>query len=200
MIEKLKSKAFAPSKLSLIFNVAFSIYHIAFGVLTESWWLFTLGVYYLLLTVARFTLLVSREVGEGRVGFIGVLLIVLVLPLFGTVILSLVRDRGVVMNEILMIALALYAFTKITVAAISFVKSYKNAGAKEISLRNVSFADAFVSIFALQRSMLVSFGEMAENDIRIMNASLGFAVCVAVFFLGFNLVKNKSRLCRKNKI
>lgn len=200
MIEKLKSKAFAPSKLSLIFNVTFSIYHIAFGVLTKSWWLFTLGVYYLLLAVARFILLVSREVGEGRVGFIGVLLIVLVLPLFGTVILSLVRDRGVVMNEILMIALALYAFTKITVAAISFVKSYKNAGAKEISLRNVSFADAFVSIFALQRSMLVSFGEMAENDIRIMNASLGFAVCVAVFFLGFNLVKNKSRLCRKNKI
>ena len=196
----MKSKAFAPSKLSLIFNVTFSIYHIAFGVLTKSWWLFTLGVYYLLLAVARFILLVSREVGEGRVGFIGVLLIVLVLPLFGTVILSLVRDRGVVMNEILMIALALYAFTKITVAAISFVKSYKNAGAKEISLRNVSFADAFVSIFALQRSMLVSFGEMAENDIRIMNASLGFAVCVAVFFLGFNLVKNKSRLCRKNKI
>jgi len=52
-------------------------------------------------------------------------------------------------------------------------------------------ADACVSIFALQRSMLVSFGEMSETDICIFNAVIGSAVCVIVFLLGLNLVRNK---------
>ena len=64
----------------------------------------------------------------------------------------------------------------------------------QITLRNISFADAFVSIFALQRSMIVSFEGMTETEIVIMNTTLGYAVCVIVFLLGLNLVKNKKVL------
>ena len=55
-------------------------------------------------------------------------------------------------------------------------------------------ADAFVSIFALQRSMLVSFEGMNETEIIIMNAVLGSAVCIIVFLLGLNLVRSKKIL------
>ena len=37
--------------------------------------------------------------------------------------------------------------------------------------------------------MLVSFGEMAEGTIRIMNIATDSAVCVVVFLLGVNLLR-----------
>ena len=95
---------------------------------------------------------------------------------------------------IVMIAMAAYAFTKITLATIKLVKARHSTSATLITLRNISFADAFVSIFALQRSMLVSFEGMTEAEIVIMNATLGSAVCVIVFLLGVNLLRNKKAL------
>ena len=95
---------------------------------------------------------------------------------------------------IVMIAMAAYAFTKITLATIKLMKARRSTSATLITLRNISFADAFVSIFALQRSMLVSFEGMRETEIVIMNATLGSAVCVIVFLLGVNLLRNKKAL------
>ena len=122
------------------------------------------------------------------------MLILLSIPLVGTVILSVVRDRGHERHMIVMIALAAYAFTKITLATIKLIKARRSSSATLITLRNISFADAFVSIFALQRSMLVSFEGMTETEIVIMNATLGSAVCVIVFLLGLNLVRNRKIL------
>ena len=116
------------------------------------------------------------------------------LPLVGTVILSVVRDRGHPFHMIVMIAMAAYAFTKITFATINLIKSRRSTSATLITLRNISFADAFVSIFALQRSMLVSFEGMTETEILIMNTALGSAVCVIVFMLGINLLRSKKIL------
>ena len=90
--------------------------------------------------------------------------------------------------------MAAYAFTKITLATVNVVKAHRTSSAVLITLRNISFADAFVSIFALQRSMLVSFEGMTEIEIIIMNATLGSAVCVIVLLLGINLLKNKKML------
>lgn len=42
--------------------------------------------------------------------------------------------------------------------------------------------------------MLVSFEGMTETEIVIMNATLGSAVCVIVFLLGLNLVRNRKIL------
>ena len=129
--------------------------------------------------------------------FTGWMLIVLSIPLAGTVILSVVRDRGHELHMIIMIAMAAYAFTKITLATIKLIKSRRSNSATLITLRNISFADAFVSIFALQRSMLVSFEGMTESEIVIMNATLGSAACVTVFLLGINLIRHKKILFNK---
>lgn len=182
------------SLLSLLFNAAFCAYHIVFGVVTHSWWLFTIGIYYGILSIVRFVVLQLKDNNGFIMKFTGVMLMLLSLPLVGTVILAVVRDRGIVMHEIVMIAMAAYTFTKITLAVINLVKARKSALAKIVMLRNISLSDACVSIFALQRSMLVSFGDMPETDIQIFNAVIGAAVCVIVFLLGLNLVKNKKIL------
>ena len=176
---------------SLVFNMAFATYHLVMGVVTSSWWLLTLGSYYLVLSIVRFVVLRSKSGERFIAKFTGWMLILLSIPLVGTVILSVVRDRGHERHMIVMIAMAAYAFTKITLATIKLIKARRSTSATLITLRNISFADAFVSIFALQRSMLVSFDGMSEVEIVIMNAILGSVVCVIVLLLGLNLVRNK---------
>ena len=185
MIKNLTSPLF-----SLIANAVFGAYHILFAVLTRSQWLFIIGIYYAILSTVRFVVLQTKKTDGFVTGFAGAMLILLSLPLAGTVVLAVVRDRGIVMHEIVMITMAAYAFTKITLSVVHLVKSRKSASAKLTALRNISFADACVSIFALQRSMLVSFGDMTESDIRIFNAAVGSAVCVTVFLLGLHLIRN----------
>lgn len=182
------------SFFSLFFNAAFCAYHIAFGVISHSWWLFTVGIYYAILSIVRFVILQIKENNSFITGFTGIMLMLLSLPLVGTVILAVVRDRGAVLHEIVMIAMAAYSFTKITIAIINLIKSRESTSAKLITLRNISLSDACVSIFALQRSMLVSFDGMTEIEIRIMNVTTGSAVCIIVFLLGLNLVRNKKIL------
>ena len=179
---------------SLVFNMVFATYHLIMGLLTSSWWLLTLGSYYLVLSIVRFVVLRSKSGERFIAKFTGCMLILLSIPLVGTVILSVLRDRGHERHMIVMIAMAAYAFTKITLATIKLIKARRSTLATLITLRNISFADAFVSIFALQRSMLVSFEGMTEAEIVIMNATLGSAVCVIVFLLGVNLLRNKKAL------
>ncbi len=183
--------------VSLLFNMVYSAYHIIFGIVTHSWWFFTIGIYYAILSIVRFVVL--RHKGKNRfvIQFTGIMLMVLSLSLVGTVILAFVKDRGTVFHLIVMLAIAVYAFTKITLATIKWIKARKSKSAKLITLRNISFADAFVSIFSLQRSMLVSFEGMSEMEIRIMNVATGSAVCVIVFLLGLNLVQQKRLIKRK---
>ena len=182
---------------SLLFNMVYSAYHIIFGITTHSWWLFTIGIYYAILSIVRFVVL--RHKGKKRfvIPFTGIMLMALSLSLVGTVILAFVKDRGTEFPLIVMLAIAVYAFTKITLATIKWIKARKSKSAKLITLRNISFADAFVSIFSLQRSMLVSFEGMTEMEIRIMNTATGSAVCIIVFLLGLNLVQPKSLIKRK---
>ena len=176
---------------SLSFNIAFASYHVVMGLVTSSWWLLTLGSYYLVLSIVRFVVLRFKSKERFIAKFTGWMLIILSIPLAGTVILSVVRDRGHEYHMIVMIAMAAYTFIKITLATIKLIKARRSTSATLITLRNISFADAFVSIFALQRSMLVSFEGMTETEIVIMNATLGSAVCVIVLLLGLNLVRNK---------
>ena len=183
---------------SLAFNIAFATYYLVMGLVTNSWWLLTLGSYYLVLSLVRFMVLRSKSKERFIAKFTGWMLILLSIPLVGTVILSVVRDRGHERQMIVMIALAAYAFTKITLATIKLIKARRSSSATLITLRNISFADAFVSIFALQRSMLVSFEGMTETEIVIMNATLGSAVCVIVFLLGLNLVRNRKILFKSS--
>ncbi len=176
--------------VSLLFNLLFSGYHILFGVIEHSWWLFTVGIYYAVLSAVRSAVILIKQDGRSVTEFTGIMLMILSVPLAGIAILAVVKDRGTVIHEIAMISIAVYAFTKITLAAANLVKSRRSCCAKERALRNISFATAFVSIFSLQRSMLVSFGEMTAENIRLMNGATGTGVCVIVFLLGLNLLRH----------
>lgn len=187
------NKVFKSAILSLVINIIYGIYNIIVGVIMPSWWFLTAGTYYLILSIVRYFVLRAKKnsIKNFLKPFTGIMLMVLSVPLSGMVVLASVKDRGTDYHEIIMITIALYTFTKFTLAAINLVKSKMNTPERIKILRNISFADAFVSIFSLQRSMLVSFEGMPPNEIRIMNIVTGSVVCVIIFMLGLNLIYNK---------
>lgn len=182
------------SIITLIINIGFSVYYVFSGIFLSSWWLFSLGFYYYILSIARFIVIKTKKNKHLLAKFTGCMLMIMAFSLVGVVVLSVVSERGHKFDMILMIAIATYSFAKITFAIIKLIKSRHSNSLKIITLRSISLANAFVSIFSMQRSMLVTFGEMPQSDIRLMNTLTGAGVCIIVFLIGLNLVMNKNVL------
>ena len=192
---------------SLAFNFAYAVGNCIIGFLAHSWWFITVGAYYTVLTTTRFSVLqISRKTNSNYdTAFFarrttGILLVVLSFCIVGVNILSALKERGTTFHEILMIAIATYTFTKITIAIIGMAKTKNTASPVIKTLRNISLADACVSIYTMQRSMLVSFPGMETAEIRIFNILTGTAVWIIVLFLGLNLIGGKYTGMAKSKI
>lgn len=192
---------------SLIFNFIYAVGNCIIGFVSHSWWFITVGAYYVVLTVMRYSVLkVGRRANGDHTTELfarritGILLVVLSFCIVGVNILSALKERGTVFHKIVMISIATYTFTKITMAIIGMVKAKKSASPVLKTLRNIAFADAFVSVYSMQRSMLVSFPGMQEREIQIFNILTGTAVWLIVLLLGINLIGGKYTDMAKSKI
>ena len=191
----------------LLLNIAYAVGNIALGLWSFSWWFITVGSYFAVLAVTRFAVLKIRHKAQGDYTaetfarrITGVLLVVLSVCIAGMNVLSIVKDRGIVYHEIVMIAIAAYTFTKITIAIVEMVRAGRDPSPVVRTLRNLSLATAFVSVYTLQRSMLVSFPGMAAAEIQLFNILTGTAVWLLVLLLGINLIGGKYTDMAKSKI
>ena len=180
------------------FNVTYALGNGVIGFLTHSWWFITVGAYHAVLAVARFSVMQIKRKAKGdheverfARRMTGVLLVVLSFCIVGMTILSAVKDRGTTFHEIVMITIAAYTFTKITLAIVGVVKAGRCASPTRKTLRNISLADACVSIYTLQRSMLVSFEGMDATGVVWLNLCTGIAVWIVVLLLGIYLLGGK---------
>lgn len=189
--------------LKFIFNLIFALYNFVLGIASYSWWFIASGAYYIVLSTMRMSVILFSKKDRKNENFImrfsGVMIFVLSIVLSGIVYMTVEHDVAVKYHEIAMITIALYAFTKITLAIINFVKSRKNHRPYIKTLRSIAFADSVVSIYSLQRSMLVSFGEMKAADIVLMNTLSGVGMCIIVIFIGLNLILGKENTNGKIK-
>jgi len=192
---------------SLAFNIAYAICNCIIGFLNPSWWFITVGAYYTVLAITRFSVLQVKRKANGDYDtelfarrITGILLVLLSFCIIGVNIMSAVKDRGTAFHEIVMIAIATYTFTKITVSIIGMVKAKRSASSVLKTLRNISLADACVSIYTMQRSMLVSFPGMETSEILLLNIFTGTAVWIVVLLLGINLIGGKYTNMAKSKI
>lgn len=191
---------------SLVTNFGYGLYTGIIGITSRSWWFVTLAAYYMVLSMVRFAILLSsRKPAEGAAAdafimrFTGAMFIFLSIVLAGTAYLSVKVEQGVRHHEIVMITMALYAFTKITLAIINLIKVRKNPSPILNTLRSISFAEALVSIFSLQRSMLVSFGDLSANEIRIFHILTGSGVYLFVFLMGLHPIGGKTVIMAESK-
>lgn len=177
------------ASISLIINIAYAFYNGVLGIMYASFWFLAMFAYYTLLSVMRFSAVLceyknKRHNEKFVMKFIGVMLIIMSFVLSGSVYYSIAYDVANKNNKIVMITIATYTFYKVIMAIINLVKTKKYKSFLLITIRNIALADAAVSIFSLQRSMLVSFEGMTQENIRIMNICTGISVCLLVFLLG----------------
>ena len=192
---------------SLAVNFLYALGNCTVGFLTHSWWFITVGAYYAVLSMARFSVLQIKQKARGGLGtelfarrITGILLVALSACIVGVNILSALKERGTAFHEIIMIAIATYTFTKITIAIVGMVQAKLTASPVVKTLRNIALADACVSICTMQRSMLQSFPGLTPAEIQIFNILTGTAVWLIVLFLGINLIGGKKVNMAKSKI
>ena len=176
----------------LALNILYALGNAAAGLYYRSDWLLCAAAYYMILSVLRFSVI---HYGKGQhdeafmLRLTGILFLQLALILGATVFLTLKYEIGRKYHEIIMITMALYAFTKISLAIVNYLKCRRMQDAVMAVLRSIAFADGAVSIFSLQRSMLVSFGEMDVQHIRLFNLLTGTGVCLLVIWLGIRMIR-----------
>ena len=56
------------------------------------------------------------------------------------------------------------------------------------TLRCITLCDAVVAIYTMQKSMLVSFGEMSVDNIRLKNILSGIGMIAVISVLGILLI------------
>lgn len=188
----------ATTMLSLIINIAYTIGNLALSIVYHSFWFLTTGVYFLTLSLMRIgcvKALHSKESDKPFTGrFVGILLIFLFITMIGSVILSDCLDVITSKHPIIMITIATYTTAKISLAIMNTIKVRRTGNRIFIALRNISCADTAVSVVTMQRSMLVSFGEMEIATIKLMNLLTGIGVCSVIILLGISmLLKSEKR-------
>lgn len=180
--------ALLTASASLALNLLYGLYNGALGLMNCSIWFAAMCVYYIILAAMRFSAVLygrKKDRGERLVPrLFGALFVLLSVVLAGVVWLSLTRDTAVRYETIVMITIATYTFTKITLAVIRALRARKTPSGLRAAIRSVGYAEVAASVFTLQKSMLVSFEGMTEGEIFIMNALTGSGVWLFVFVLG----------------
>lgn len=179
--------------LTFAFNTMYAFGNFALGIWSKSYWFLTMGAYNLILAIMRFSvILFNSQNNKDTSGnfiqrFIGIMIILLGCILSGSVYLSIRFDVAHKFHEIIMITIAAYTFTKITLAIINYVKRNKFNSHIISTIRSVTLCDAAASLYSLQKSMLVSFDGMTASNVRFMNILTGVGVVIVVILLGILL-------------
>ncbi len=152
----------------MLITIVFSLFNGYLGIAHGSPWHGSVCVYYLLLVALRSVALLSekealkRESDGCENGFrfrmylvCSGLLLVLNLCLIGPVALLVRQEKSVDMTLIPAIAMATYAFYKITLASIHLAKRRGSGNCLVRLLRAINFIDALLSIATLQNTLIM---------------------------------------------
>lgn len=196
-IREQRSRIVLFAVFSFSLNLLYAFYNGVLGIINQSIWFMTMCAYYIVLSAMRLSAILceqkNKNVSSNDIEYFvmklcGVLLVLLNFVVAGAIYISLSHNVATKQGEVVMITIATYTFYKITMTVIKAVKQHKNSSPLLLVIRCICYAEVAASILTLQRSMLVSFGEMEDTDIQTMNILTGSAVCLFVLILGIMLI------------
>lgn len=192
------------ASISFLINVIFAVYNCFLGITTASAWFVTMSFSYLLLGYMRLYSVLSARNEDGMNTYekeqkeyqlmkhIGVTLLFLTFALIGTVVLTITQKHIRAYDTIVMLTIATYTFYKITLAIINFIKVRKHNSQLLTTIRNISIADASMSVLPLQSSMIASF-DNTMKDMHLMTLLTGSGICVIFLWLGVSMIMKSKR-------
>ena len=200
-LEEYDFKTLVLAILSLIMSIVFAVFNGVIGVLERSVWYGALAAYYVTLILFRSGVIVADRLCRRRSGNLltaqnriylasGAFLVITEIAMAAAVTQMIIFGTPIKRGEILAIATAVYAFTKITLAIYNLVKAKKYADPVSRSLRCLNFADACMSMVSLTVVLLTTFGnEQEEGTMMIyLKAVSGFLACALVLALASYMI------------
>lgn len=185
-------RSFLFSIPSFLLNIAYALFNGIIGIQNRSVWYISLSVYYFLLSCMRFQLLqygffakksnISKTSSSAwkTLFCCGMLLLAMSVALVGVVILMVRYGYGKTYSRDIIELIALYTFYKVISSITNVVKARKMKSPLLISMKNISHADALVSLLSLQTAMFAVFAEPSSTLPVKMNAITGAFVCIWV--------------------
>ncbi len=191
--------------LSLLTNLAFALYHGVLGVLTRSQWLVAVCGSYTVLAAARAGVLLCRRRADDDTSLFvvrvtGGLLIALGLAMATVNQISIAGSIARQYQTVVMISMATFTFYKVGMAVSRAIRQRREPSAVLAAARCIGHAEAATSVLTLQRSMLVSFGEMPVATVRLMNALTGAGVFFLIVGLGIFMLKGKIPMAKSKLV
>lgn len=182
---------------ALVINIAYAIFQVGLGLVHSSLWYYSLGGYYIMLSLMRFFLVRHDRKGEEArllnrqaiCRLIGVFLLVMTLVLSGVILHMIQLNVTIVHHEITTIALAAYTFTALTLAIVQIARKRRSKSLVFMVSKAISLVCALVSIITLENAMITAFGEDDGGEMaRVMVAITGAAVCAAVVAIAVYII------------
>jgi hypothetical protein len=180
--------------VALVFNFLYSALLFVVGKIYSSKWYFVTSLYYGLLCLARgfvFVKTSSKNSVETKIKsmrWCGYFLVFVNLVFSIMSFILIYENRLVKYHQIVVIALATYTFTSLTVAIVNTVKYLRNDDRSYFSAKMIGLIAAAVSIVTLTNTMLSTFGD--ENDLLrgiilpvLSGAVALFIIACAVFMI-----------------
>lgn len=196
---------------SFTMSVVFGIYNGVLGILWKSMWFGALSAYYIMLALLRGSVWSEHKRRKRREGEAeeskawrqvrvyrncGAALLVLNLALSSAIAQMIFADEKFVYYGWTIYAFAAYAFYKITMSVVNFVKAKKQEDLAVEAVRNVNLADGAVSILALQTALLGTFRTEGLN-VALYHTLTGSAVSLLTVGLGVYMLV---RAAKKKKV
>lgn len=191
---------------SFLLNMIFAISNGIFGILNHSPWLGTLSAYYIFLSIMRFgTVRYERKVSKEKPDKdliiqelnvyrnTGILLALITIALGGAVILLVNHEGGKSYPGYMIFVVAMYTFYKAIISVINIVRARKLKSPLLVTIRNIGYADALVSVLSLQTAMFESFGENSNIEPWVMNGITGACVCIMILAIGIYMIYSSGR-------
>ena len=182
-------------------NMFYAVFKCATGAIFRSAWLWAIGIYYVMLSVIRFTLLrnvritdkkehtLERKVHEYKSArSCGIMMLALNIAMTGMTVQMIWRNRGYEYKGYMIYISAMYAFYCFINATVNVVKFAKINNPILSSAKILSLAGALMSMFALQTSMFSAFDTSGAEYQRLMNTITGGVVCTMVLCMAVFMI------------
>lgn len=188
---------------SFALSLLFSAFNVYMGIVNRSIWYGALASYYIALAVLRGGIIFkSKRKEEGESDQIktyknsGIIVLVLNVALSSAIAQMIFAGEHFYYFGWTIFAYSAYAFYKITMSVISFIKSHKQMDLKVRAIRNINLVDALVSILALQTALLTMFSD-GKMNISLMNTFTGVVVSLSSIAVGVYMIISANKM-RKN--
>ena len=201
---------------SFLMSLIFSGFNAYLGIVNRSIWYGALAAFYISLAFLRGGVLIyhKNKIGQKTKNqndeYIkakiyrnsGIITLILNIALSVAIAQMIFSDAHFTYVGLTIFAYAAYAFYKITMSVISFIKAHRQDDLTVRAIRNINLVDALVSILALQTALLTMFSE-GDINISLFNTLTGIIVSTLSIGIGIYMIVsayNKTKEIQKENI